>query len=510
MGILFFRPGFRSVGAGFRSVGAGFPFAFVAFRASCLFVLLVFSLVWPIHEVAGQTAVPPVSVHAVTDLSHEFTFYADNRFYQQYLPQGKGVVHWASLTSCDLSNVNLLILPGCFPQLSYTEKEIDFVHDFLVDGGGVLIFGDAQNRSQNNLLEAFGARFEPEASYPLSAARGIVIDTLRSGSLSYLHFSKKRRWTVLVSDSERRPVMAQIGVGKGKLLVASRNLAGKNPNASDSIHASLWKPLLPQLAAGKRINPMAPLRALGMERVDHAETRNGLTLRYNENLKPFADELFSLTTQTLPFVEYRMGVPLSEGMATDFLLLPTDGGGFSSGKLVALAAWWDGFPNNRPSMIELIVHEAVHSWVLPLPEVWNEPIATYMGNLVMMDMGYREEGEKRIARQIARATRHDPGMNRYDLDGKAVDGSVPLVGAAANDLHWGKTFWILETLRKEKPDVLAAYFRAKREMTSKSRITRTDMSNTVSLLSLAMGRDLFAWFRAQGIDVSRERAQVRF
>ena len=39
-------------------------------------------------------------------------------------------------------------------------------------------------------------------------------------------------------------------------------------------------------------------------------------------------------------------------------------------------------------MIEFITHESVHSWVLPFPEVWNEPIATYVGNLVMIDMGH--------------------------------------------------------------------------------------------------------------------------
>ncbi|MGE4567967.1 MAG: hypothetical protein AB7C90_02140 [Bacteroidales bacterium] len=503
MGNRLLRPGTFFIGPVFSSAG----------RVCRWSVLLLFlPVLWgmPLYEAVGQTAGSQVSVHAVTDLSHEFTFYADNRFYQQYLPQGKGVVHWASLTSCDLTNANLLILPGCFPQLSYTDKEIHFVREFLMDGGGVLLLGDARNSSQNSLLEAFGARFEPDAAYPLSAVRGIALDTLRSGTLSYLHLHKKRQWTVMVSDAEQRPVMAQKQIGKGKLLVASRNLAGRNPNASDSIHASMWRALLPQLASGKRIDPEAPLHALGMNRVDYAESSNGLTLRFNENLKPFADEVFALTHQTLPFVEFRMGVPLSEGMATDFLLLPTDGGGFSSGKMVALAAWWDGFPTNRPSMIELIVHEAVHSWVLPLPEVWNEPIATYVGNLVMIDMGYREEGERRIARQIARATRHDPEMNRYDLDGKTLDGSAPLTGSAINDMHWGKTFWILEQLRKEKPDLLSRYFRAKREMTAKNRITRTDMHNTVSLLSLAMGRDLFGWFRERGFDVSRERAQVRF
>lgn len=48
----------------------------------------------------------------MTDLSHEFTFYADGRFLKQYL-EGNGnqnARNGGTLHACDLSTVNLLVL----------------------------------------------------------------------------------------------------------------------------------------------------------------------------------------------------------------------------------------------------------------------------------------------------------------------------------------------------------------------------------------------------------------
>lgn len=40
----------------------------------------------------------PAKIHAVTDLSHLFSFYSDNRFHAQYLPNHKGVTNWCVLS----------------------------------------------------------------------------------------------------------------------------------------------------------------------------------------------------------------------------------------------------------------------------------------------------------------------------------------------------------------------------------------------------------------------------
>ena len=48
-----------------------------------------------------------------------------------------------------------------------------------------------------------------------------------------------------------------------------------------------------------------------------------------------------------PVIEKRMGVPLSEGMASEIGLLATGGGGFSAGRTLGLAAFWVAFPTAK-------------------------------------------------------------------------------------------------------------------------------------------------------------------
>lgn len=127
----------------------------------------------------------------------------------------------------------------------------------------------------------------------------------------------------------------------------------------------------------------------------------------------------------------------------------------------------------------------------------------------MIDMGHREEAMRRIEGQIAAALKHDPQMNRYDLDGNAIDGGEKLTGGAVRDIHWGKTYWVFEELRKEYPDIVARYFKAKRKLLANQKITRYDMNNTVAVMSVAVGKDLFPWFRKHGFDVDRSKAEVK-
>lgn len=67
-----------------------------------------------------------------------------------------------------------------------------------------------------------------------------------------------------------------------------------------------------------------------------------------------------------------------------------------------------------------------------------------------------------------------------------------------------------EQLRKENPDFLADYFRAKREYAIEGEIQNYDENNTVAVLSIAMKRDLFPWFRSIGFDVDRNAAEIKF
>ncbi|MGV8829365.1 MAG: hypothetical protein ACWA6U_13730 [Breznakibacter sp.] len=456
---------------------------------------------------AGKPEPIAKRIHVVTDLAHEFSFYADNRFHQQYLPDQGHATNWCNLWNFDFNNANLLVLLSCDDRIEYLKRDIEVIRKFLDDGGGVVVTGEIGKLSQNKLLKEFGAQFLSIASYPLVAAGDYIDCKVEGSNASVLTLDDPSIWKPIVTDSKNKMVMASRKVGKGTLLVSTRQLAGSNPDASDSINKEIWQSLLKVVAGGKIVDKALPFHSRGVEQLEYVEDHSVFKLSYNDYLKPFAKSMVDIYIRSLPFIERRMGVPLSPGMASHLTLLATGGGGFSSGDVVALAVWWDDFPNREDSMIEFLTHESVHSWVLPFPEVWNEPIATYIGNLVMIDMGHEAEALKRIQGTINRAAKLDGYWKHYDLEGNLTGEGKVLNSWQKNDMHWGKSYWIFEEMRQEKPDVWVNYFKVKRAYSSK--ITKCDIHNTVAFLSMAMGRDLFSWFNQHGIPCNKDKAQIQ-
>lgn len=446
-------------------------------------------------------------VHAVVDLGHEFTFYADGRFHRQYLPDQPVAMSWGALFHYDFANANLLILLGCDPHLRYVPDDIRTISAFLEQGGGVVLLGSTADEPQNALAREFGCAFGPPAQKPLKSASAPIAGGIVGGG-DTLNLQDTNQWRVLVVDAQGKPMLARRTVGKGTLLVGARGLAGHNPDASDNINAAWWQPLLADVASGKGVDPAKPFRSRGWGELEHSESLGSITLRYSSYLKPYAKSMADIYARCRPVIERRMGVPLSEGMASEIVLLATGGGGFSSGRTLGLAVFWGGFPDREDSMIEFITHESVHSWVLPFAEIWNEPIATYIGNLVMIDMGHEAEAQRRIRQTIARATRLDSTMTLYDLEGKGRAGARELRASEANDIHWGKTFWIFEQLRGEHSDVVARYFQTKRRLARPDQLKRYDVHATVAVLSVALGRDLFPWFIEHGIEADPAKSPI--
>lgn len=149
--------------------------------------------------------------------------------------------------------------------------------------------------------------------------------------------------------------------------------------------------------------------------------RERLPIQYSDYMKPYADAIYPVYDQCFPVIQEVMGVPPSEGMLTNLILLPTGGGGFSSGSSIGLAAWWGNFPEKKYGMVELISHESTHSWVHPFTEpMWNEGIATYVGILVGRRMGLEKDANSTLEGWIKGARRHDKYMTKFDLaNGKA-------------------------------------------------------------------------------------------
>jgi hypothetical protein len=466
--------------------------------------ILVAALLAGAH--AGFSQAEP-RVHAVVDLGHQFTFYGDGRFHRQYLPGQPAATSWGSLFNFDFSNANLLILLGCDSHLRYSPEDVKAISTFLQQGGGVVLLGTAGDRPQNELAREFGCSFETPAQKPLKSADGLISGEIAGGGHT-LSLGETNLWRVLVTDSKGVPVLARRSVGKGTLLVGARGLAGSNPNAKDNINAAWWQPLLADVASGRQVDSRKLFHSRGLGQLEYTENLGQISLHYSDYLKPYAKSMADIYLRCRPVIEKRMGVPLSQGMASEIGLLATGGGGFSSGQMLGLAVFWGDFPAREDSMIEFITHESVHSWVLPFAEIWNEPIATYVGNLVMIDMGHEAEAMRRIERTIARATRLDPTMKLYDLRGNGPAEARKLESGEANDIHWGKTYWIFEQLRKENPEVVSLYFQAKRRLATPEKVKRYDANATVALLSIAMKRDFFPWFREHGIEVDRTRSPI--
>ncbi|GAB6164407.1 hypothetical protein JCM19992_04070 [Thermostilla marina] len=446
-------------------------------------------------------------VHAVSDLGHEFSFYADGRFHRQYLPGQPVASSWGSLFNYDFSNANLLILLGCDAHVDYVPADIAVIDRFLQVGGGVVLLGSAPNKAQNKLAGHFGCHFGKPARKPLRGDGKLITGDIQGGG-DTIQLDEPSRWMKLIVDADGNPVLVARAVGRGTLLVGARGLAGRNPNGKDNINAAWWQPLLVRAAMGKPVDPRHPPDKRGILELEHSIRLGSITVRFSDYLAPYAESMAKLYMRCRPYIERRMGVPLSKGMASEIGLLATGSGGFSTGRTIGLGVFWGGFPEREADMIQLLTHESVHSWVLPFSEIWSEPIATYVGDLVLIDMGYEEAGKGSIKARIDRAKRLDPTMKVYDLHGYGPPDARKLSDSERNAIHWGKTFWIFEQLRQEDPNIVAHYFQVKRALAKPGRIKQYDLHATVAVMSIAMKRNLFPWFNEHGIPADPRKSPI--
>ena len=206
-----------------------------------LFLLAASLLIAQDRRVVYQTN-ESITVHALFDLSHEFSFYTDGRFATQYLKGQHHAMNWGNLYDLNFSNTNLLALLGCDDRSPYMEEDVNAIEKYVKDGGGLLILGKPHKDSQNKLAQQFGVEFTGTTGEPLrflEYATGVVES---QGNATSLKLEYPADWEVIVQDEKGTPVL--VVSKEGNVVIGSRSLAGSNPNASDSINVAMWKPLL--------------------------------------------------------------------------------------------------------------------------------------------------------------------------------------------------------------------------------------------------------------------------
>lgn len=458
---------------------------------------------------AQTPASSPEQVRVVVDVAHGFSFYASWRLNGHYFEEAKKGVNYGNLYDINPALINAVILPDCDNQVEYNARDEAYLTKLMQDGGMVLLLGNAGRVNQNAFAQKFGVKFAAPASGAIKASAKLGIDApIEGGARNILEFSVPTQWDVLMTDAKGAPVMARKKIGKGYLIVAPRGIMGSHPDTMDKPNAE-WLSKLVQNHVGAKLlaDVNTPMPKMGDRKMGHIDKQGGVTFHYSDYMEKSFSAMQEIAQECVPLVENRMGVKLSDGMGSAIGLLATGGGGYSSGPYIGLAAFWEGFPESRHGMYEFITHEFTHSWVLPHPEVWNEPIATYVGDLVMIDAGYPEEGKRRIAHMIKRASDIDPSMSLYNIDGKASKaGLADLNKEQALAMHWGKTFWLFEELTKQDSKALAKYFQAKRAYLPNDLGRRYSIDDTFALISIALEKDMFDFANKQGFQADASKA----
>lgn len=116
-----------------------------------------------------------------------------------------------------------------------------------------------------------------------------------------------------------------------------------------------------------------------------------------------------------------------------------------------------------------------------------------------LEFSLNKEADTTLERWIDNAKRHDPEMTRFDLT-KGED--IP------HAVQMGKPMWIFEQLRIEEPRIVSKYFQVKRKLIDPKKQSRYTADDSVAILSIAAGRNLFNWFRSLNIDVDPSRTKV--
>jgi hypothetical protein len=439
------------------------------------------------------TELPPAPyIHSISDISQHFSFYMDGRFFTQYIKgHGVDVRNWGTLSKLDLSNTNLLLLDGGERRIPYSQDSIEHIAEYVKGGGSVLIMADHQPAGPAvlPLIEHFGgALSDTKAQAPFTSAPSLSALEIEYYGGKTLAFNDS--WTYLIKDKKGRPLLARRKFGKGNVLLGSRGLFGHKPDHSDPINAQWLRPLLLELVKSKVVDKD---KGQHSQWAELTEQLGPLTLEFNEGTKPFADAIADEYIMVRPHLVEITGVEPAPGMIKNLLILPTGGGGFSSGQRIAIGAFWGNYPEKRYPMVELISHEAGHSWVLPYAEpLWNEPIATYLGIKVGQRLGM-PQADVKLSKAIAKARKLDPDLNKID----------PLADDAPRDLIWGKSYYVFEQLeQKYGPGALAKYFQTKRAVLKDGR-AEYSMNDCVAVWSKAVGEDLVPWFRSLGFSVDK-------
>lgn len=448
-------------------------------------------------------------IHALGDISHQFSYYTKNDFVPHYLKDHQGKINWGTLYDNDTTNINLIFLLECHPFTPYTNEDVQYLTSFMESGGTVFLLGKEGKNPQNDLAQKFGAKFSNKAQAPLRGESGIHGKKVFNAKIPacFMRLDDEEEWEILVTDQKKRPVLARKTIGKGYVIIGSRALVGSNQN--ESINRAWITPLLEESCSKKPINPDASFDIKDIISMGNSKVIDNIEYQYPDYLRPHVEMIIKTHGKCIIAADKFIPLPAYAEERLYMISLTSSDTLMSLGEYVmATGVFWGGYPKDQTSMANLITNRLIKSRLLPHREIWHEPIATYATLQAMSSMGYSNFAKERIASTVAKARRYDPKMVKFNPYLQAGENDAKLSKNQQEDVLWGKSYLIFEELKKMDSGFLAKYFKMKRQLLPQDSDYQYTLEDTIAVMGRALNKDLFPLFAKYGIKADPGRASI--
>jgi len=397
--------------------------------------------------------------------------------------------------------------PG--PDLPFTDGEIDAVHRFVREGGGLLVAAHGNlwhnchqrpmsEMARNQLLRDCGIAFTADvargnllaAVHPALAEADPQVLRRLMGDLPSPLVLMSRQFTKLIQTTDGATIAVAGVVDKGRLIVLGAETwavlldIGRDRSnltlvdgfvawlGQDRYSVGAGAPTIPD-----QIDPPVLVREAGF-------TISGLPA-----LRSRAEAVAGWCQSIRQELESYLGVECLS--AFDIRLLVGDQGGWSGGGHIGVCAFATDL-----GLIGILGHEMGHSfWEPTAPPAWfNEALACLVGLRAQKRILGRADEEWAALRKRQ--------WREADPDGRQLDLTV-YPGVFVPPSHTGKGVWVISELeRKYGPDFIARFEQIVRTDRRAHKLMSTD--ELVYFLGRAAGTDLTPWFRAIGTTVTRD------
>ena len=400
----------------------------------------------------------------------------------------------------------------------YMPEERDAINQFIQNGGGMLLFGEAPD----SLLDTYPAQVlvsEYGASFSHEETQGpwIVADhpctkhfpNLKN-EISLKAIKIDKQWTPLISSTSGKVVLAARKYGKGYLVLSGDDFLqtrGVKPEETDIQFLTdlvLWAAQGKKTVAGDRRVPWEYGGVGGAIYPSNREEIAGVTVFYADNQQDKVLYTIRERTKEVKLLLDRM-IPSPPRSADEFYIMPAAGagGGWAVNVYTPRSASICCNENNTDQLLSIMAHEIAHTMTGPAasdgsangmqPEdgvgLFSEAHAGWFQKKVTAELGIDSP-----AHNLKDLAVIDPTLRELDLT-KIPEGKVYWA--------WKKIWFFYEFLEYQFGESFYANWMHEihEYCKDKTKLHQLTWQETLITLSNAVGADMFAFFSAYGTHI---------